>query len=88
LVFVLNEYIAMLISNPSLPSIPDGLHVDALTLDVSGLLITGHLAPSQGAAERATARMAEARPYTVEETAGGCQVIRLRPSATRRFSRL
>jgi hypothetical protein len=26
--------------------------------------------------------------YTVEETAGGCQVIRLRPSATRSFSRL
>ena len=30
----------MPISNPSMPSVPDGLHVDDLTLDETGLLIT------------------------------------------------
>ena len=30
----------MPISNPSLPSVPDGLHVDELKLDAAGLLIT------------------------------------------------
>ena len=48
--------------------------------------------PSQWAAEMALAMPAEPRrrtvKYTVEETAGGCQVIRLRPSAMRSFSRL
>lgn len=32
----------MPISNPSMPSVPDGVHVDDLTLDTSGLLITAH----------------------------------------------
>ena len=30
----------MPIPNPSLPSVPDGLHVADLTLDAAGLLIT------------------------------------------------
>jgi transposase len=32
----------MPISNPSMPSVPDGVHVDDLTLDPRGLLITAH----------------------------------------------
>ena len=30
----------MPMSNPSMPSVPDGLHVDDLTLNETGLLIT------------------------------------------------
>lgn len=37
----------MPISNPSLPSVPDGLHVDGLTLDTSGLLITARTTAAQ-----------------------------------------
>jgi hypothetical protein len=32
----------MPISNPSMPSVPNGVHVDDLTLDPCGLLITAH----------------------------------------------
>lgn len=31
---------SVMIANPSLPSVPDGLHVDELTLAADGLLIT------------------------------------------------
>lgn len=41
----------MPISNPSIPSVPDGLHVDDLTLNTAGLLITA-LSRTHGAAER------------------------------------
>jgi len=37
----------MPISNPSLPSVPDGLHVDDLTLDETGLLITARATAAQ-----------------------------------------
>jgi transposase len=37
----------MPISNPSVPSVPDGLHVDDLTLDTAGLLITAHTTAAQ-----------------------------------------
>ena len=37
----------MPISNPLLPSVPDGLHVDSLTLDASGLLITAQATAAQ-----------------------------------------
>ena len=37
----------MPISNPSMPSVPDGLHVDDLTLDKTGLLITARTTAAQ-----------------------------------------
>ena len=37
----------MPISNPSLPSVPDGLHVDELTLEAAGLLITARTTAAQ-----------------------------------------
>jgi len=37
----------MPISNPSMPSVPDGLHVDDLTLNAAGLLITAHTTAAQ-----------------------------------------
>ena len=37
----------MPISNPSMPSVPDGLHVDDLKLDATGLLITAHTTAAQ-----------------------------------------
>lgn len=38
----------MPIPNPSLPSVPDDLQVDGLTLDTSGLLITARTTAAQG----------------------------------------
>jgi len=37
----------MPIPNPSLPSVPDGLHVADLTLDAAGLLITARTTAAQ-----------------------------------------
>ncbi len=37
----------MPISNLSMPSVPDGLHVADLTLDTAGLLITAHTTAAQ-----------------------------------------
>ena len=38
----------MPVSNPSLPTVPDGLHVDELTLDPSGLLLLARTTAAQG----------------------------------------
>jgi transposase len=43
LTLVVIEDNAMAISNPALPSVPDGLHVDELTLDAAGLLISARI---------------------------------------------
>ena len=37
----------MPMSNPSMPSVPDGLHVDDLTLNETGLLITARTTAAQ-----------------------------------------
>ena len=37
----------MPLSNPSLPTVPDGLHVDELTLDPSGLLLLARATAAQ-----------------------------------------
>jgi len=50
----------MPISNPSMPSVPDGLHVDDLTLDKTGLLITARITAAQASCRvcgRASARV-------------------------------
>lgn len=50
----------MPISNPSMPSVPDGLHVDDLTLDKTGLLITARTTAAQASCRvcgRASARV-------------------------------
>lgn len=39
----------MPLSNPSLPTVPDGLHVDELTLDPSGLLLLARATVGQTA---------------------------------------
>ncbi|KQO56354.1 hypothetical protein ASF32_23375 [Methylobacterium sp. Leaf91] len=38
----------MPISNPSLPTVPDGLHIDELTLEPSGLLLLARTTAAQG----------------------------------------
>ena len=50
----------MPMSNPSMPSVPDGLHVDDLTLDEMGLLITARTTAAQASCRvcgRASARV-------------------------------
>lgn len=50
----------MPISNPSMPSVPDGVHVDDLTLDEAGVRITARTTAAQGSCQvcgRASSRV-------------------------------